>query len=98
MIVRLLLLTAASFLCMQATFIAVASHTKFGVNVSQSGAANETTYLSRVNTTQMLASAVFTPPHAPAVFTVFLLGSKPFGYSLVPQVDAPERGLCKPSS
>ena len=36
-----------------------------------------------------LASAPFTPPNAPEVFTTFLLGSKAFGYSLLPQVDAP---------
>jgi hypothetical protein len=38
-----------------------------------------------------------TPPLAPQVFTTFLLGSKEFGYTLVPQVDAPEYGVCKPS-
>ena len=43
-----------------------------------------------------LASAPFTPPAAPQVFTTFLLGSKAFGYSLLPQVDAPETGPCKP--
>ena len=43
-----------------------------------------------------LASAPFTPPAAPQVFTTFLLGSKSFGYSLLPQVDAPETGPCKP--
>ena len=36
-----------------------------------------------------LASAPFTPPNAPEVFTTFMLGSKAFGYSLLPQVDAP---------
>jgi hypothetical protein len=45
-----------------------------------------------------LASAPFTPPSAPAVFTTFLLGSKSFGYSLLPQVDAPETGPCKPAA
>ena len=30
------------------------------------------------------------------VFTTFLLGSKQYGYTLVPQVDAPEYGVCKP--
>ena len=44
----------------------------------------------------VLASAPFTPPAAPEVFTTFLLGSKSFGYSLLPQVDAPETGPCKP--
>ena len=39
-----------------------------------------------------LASAPFTPPSAPQVFTTFLLGTKSFGYSLLPQVDAPETG------
>jgi hypothetical protein len=43
-----------------------------------------------------LATATFTPPAAPEVFTVFLMGSKSFGYSLLPQVDAPETGPCKP--
>ena len=44
----------------------------------------------------VLASAAFTPPSAPEVFTTFLMGSKAFGYSLLPQVDAPETGPCKP--
>ena len=44
----------------------------------------------------VLASAQFTPPKAPEVFTAFLLGSKAFGYSLLPQLDAPEMGPCKP--
>ena len=44
-----------------------------------------------------IASAPFTPPNAPQAFTTFLLGSKSFGYSLLPQVDAPETGPCKPS-
>ena len=42
------------------------------------------------------ATAPFSPPNAPEVFSVFLLGDKSFGYSLVPQVDAPETGPCKP--
>ena len=29
-------------------------------------------------------------------FTTFLMGTKAFGYSLLPQVDAPETGPCKP--
>ena len=45
-----------------------------------------------------LAKATFTPPLAPQVFTTFLLGSKGYGYTLVPQVDAPEYGVCKPSA
>eukprot|EP01048_Picozoa_sp_COSAG05_P007715 COSAG05_NODE_552_length_8725_cov_166.636796_6_plen_144_part_00 len=47
--------------------------------------------------TAVLASAQFTPPKAPEVFTAFLMGSKAFGYSLLPQLDAPETGPCKPS-
>eukprot|EP01047_Picozoa_sp_COSAG01_P050050 COSAG01_NODE_5018_length_4541_cov_2.682575_4_plen_105_part_00 len=43
-----------------------------------------------------LADATFTPPAAPNVFTTFLMGSKSFGYSLLPAVDAPETGPCKP--
>lgn len=81
---------------MQATFTAVAGHAKVRMDVSQPNAADWTD-LERLNTTMSLASAVFTPPHAPAAFTVFLLGSKTFGYSLLPQVDAPETGPCKPS-
>lgn len=46
----------------------------------------------------VLASSPFTPPQSPQVFTTFLLGSKRFGYSLLPQVDAPESGPCKPSA
>jgi len=46
----------------------------------------------------VLASAPFTPPGSPQVFTTFLMGSKAFGYSLLPQVDAPETGPCKPSA
>ena len=46
----------------------------------------------------VLASSPFTPPQSPQVFTTFLLGSKSFGYSLLPQVDAPETGPCKPSA
>ena len=45
-----------------------------------------------------LASAPFTPPSAPQVFTAFLIGSKAQGYTLVPQLDAPETGPCKPPS
>jgi hypothetical protein len=45
-----------------------------------------------------LASAPFTPPNAPQVFTTFLLGSKAAGYILVPQLDAPETGPCKPAT
>ena len=44
-----------------------------------------------------LASATVTPPLAPQVFTTFLLGSAEYGYTLVPQIDAPEFGVCKPS-
>ena len=44
-----------------------------------------------------LASAPFTPPAAPEAFTCFLLGSKTFGYSLLPALDAPEMGPCKPN-
>ena len=43
-----------------------------------------------------LASAPFAPPQAPEVFTVFLLGDKGYGYTLLPQLDAPETGPCKP--
>lgn len=46
---------------------------------------------------RILASATFTPPKAPQVFTTFLLGTEGYGYTLVPQVDAPEYGVCKPS-
>eukprot|EP01045_Picozoa_sp_COSAG04_P018352 COSAG04_NODE_1693_length_5912_cov_5.083606_5_plen_117_part_00 len=35
-------------------------------------------------------------PQAPEVFTVFLLGDKGYGYTLLPQLDAPETGPCKP--
>ena len=67
-----------------------------------------------------LASAPFTPPAAPEVFTTFLLGSKAYGCeaqpsvvhasvplsdlrvsgadSLLPQLDAPEYGPCRPMS
>ena len=43
-----------------------------------------------------LATAPFTPPSAPMVFTAFLLGDKASGYTLLPQLDAPETGPCKP--
>ena len=43
-----------------------------------------------------LASASFTAPAAPMVFTTFLMGSIEFGYTLVPQLDAPEFGPCRP--
>ena len=44
-----------------------------------------------------LATATFSPPAAPEVFTTFLMGSKSFGYSLLPQLDAPETGPCRPT-
>ena len=44
----------------------------------------------------VLASAPFSPPVAPEVFTAFLMGSASFGYSLLPQIDAPEFGPCRP--
>lgn len=43
-----------------------------------------------------LASADYTAPAAPEVFTTFLLGTQSFGYSLIPLLDAPETGPCKP--
>jgi hypothetical protein len=30
------------------------------------------------------------------VFTAFLLGTKAFGYTIMPQIDAPEFGPCRP--
>ena len=48
-------------------------------------------------TAAALAKAPFTPPSAPQVFTAFLMGSKGYGYSLLPQLDAPETGPCKPA-
>ena len=44
-----------------------------------------------------LATVTTTPPSAPQVFTAFLMGSAEYKYSLLPQVDAPETGPCKPS-
>jgi hypothetical protein len=44
----------------------------------------------------VLASSPFTPPQSPQVFTTFFLGSASFGYSLLPQVDAPETGRGRP--
>ena len=44
-----------------------------------------------------LASSPFTAPIAPMVFTLFLLGSANFGYTLAPQLDAPEKGPCRPA-
>ena len=38
----------------------------------------------------MHPEVTMTPPLAPQVFTTFLLGSAQYGYTLVPQVDAPE--------
>lgn len=38
----------------------------------------------------MHPEVTMTPPLAPQVFTTFLLGSSEYGYTLVPQVDAPE--------
>ena len=52
-------------------------------------AAQQTFTASGSGSAASLASAPFTPPNAPEVFTTFLLGSKAFGYSLLPQVDAP---------
>lgn len=46
----------------------------------------------------ILASAPFSPPAAPEVFTAFLMGSASFGYSLLPQIDAPEFGPCRPTN
>ncbi len=45
----------------------------------------------------ILAAVTTTPPSAPQVFTAFLMGSAKYKYSLLPQVDAPETGPCKPS-
>ena len=45
-----------------------------------------------------LASAPFSPPAAPEAFTAFLMGCASFGYSLLPQIDAPEFGPCRPMS
>jgi hypothetical protein len=42
------------------------------------------------------ASAPFTPPAAPEVFTLFMMGTKQYGYSLLPSIDAPESGPCRP--
>jgi hypothetical protein len=52
--------------------------------------------LSATANSAVVASVTVTPPSAPAAFTTFLLGSKEYGYSLVPSVDAPETGPCKP--
>ena len=38
-----------------------------------------------------LATSTMTPPAAPEVFSAFLLGTKGFGYTLMPQIDAPEQ-------
>ena len=60
------------------------------------GATQQTFSAVRAPGSVALASAPFAPPAAPQVFTTFLLGSKSFGYSLLPSVDAPETGPCKP--
>ena len=81
----------------QQTFTAVAGSSGAdddGAAVQPAGRVNTTAALAAAG----LASAPFTPPSAPAVFTTFLLGSKSFGYSLLPQVDAPETGPCKPAA
>ena len=44
-----------------------------------------------------LATMTTTPPAAPNVFTAFLMGDAKYKYTLLPQVDAPETGPCKPS-
>ena len=56
------------------------------------GQQNFSAYMDGASGSAPLASAPFTPPSAPQVFTTFLLGTKSFGYSLLPQVDAPETG------
>ena len=43
-----------------------------------------------------IVTATMTPPDAPQVFTAFLLGTKEYGYTLMPQIDAPEYGPCRP--
>ena len=45
-----------------------------------------------------LTSATFTAPASPEAFTTFLLGTKAFGYTLVPEIDAPEFGPCRPGT
>lgn len=84
-------------MCAQATFTTVAGRAESGVIAPHVHIGDVSKFASPVNATSALASAVFTPPNAPAAFTVFLLGSKQFGYSLLPQVDAPETGPCKPT-
>ena len=37
-----------------------------------------------------------TPPSAPEVWTGFLLGTAGYGYTLMPMIDAPEYGPCRP--
>ena len=44
----------------------------------------------------VLASAPMTPPNAPEAWTGFLLGTAGFGYTLMPMIDAPEKGACRP--
>ena len=86
----------------QATFSAfadAASGLDFNLpqyNRSSSSSATTTSSSRAHEATTILASAPFTPPSAPEVFTTFLLGSKSYGYTLLPQVDAPEFGPCKP--
>ena len=88
----------------QQTFTAVAGSSGAdddGAAVQPAGRVNTTAALAAGGGAAAgagLASAPFTPPSAPAVFTTFLLGSKSFGYSLLPQVDAPETGPCKPAA
>eukprot|EP01046_Picozoa_sp_COSAG06_P079751 COSAG06_NODE_27143_length_599_cov_5.772000_1_plen_90_part_10 len=75
----------------QQTFTAVAGSSGAdddGAAVQPAGRVNTTAALAAgggAAAAAGLASAPFTPPSAPAVFTTFLLGSKSFGYSLLPQ-------------
>lgn len=47
-------------------------------------------------TNSQLATVSFQAPPGPEAFTTFLLGTKAFGYTLVPEIDAPEFGPCRP--
>ena len=59
------------------------------------GAAADT-FTATDSSAKTIATAPMTPPAAPQVFTAFLLGTKAYGYTLMPQIDAPEYGPCRP--
>ena len=84
----------APVLAVQDVFTASASSTIATVATVTAG--DEDRGGADIQAATSLATATMTPPAAPEVFTAFLLGTKDFGYTLMPQIDAPEYGPCRP--